>query len=56
MAGRAIDWTPDDAWNLAERAGYWACQGHTRHEELYRIPLRPPTCSIRNSVATCSAT
>ncbi|WP_344922919.1 hypothetical protein [Streptosporangium oxazolinicum] len=43
------DWTPDNAWNLAERAGYWARQGHTRHEELYRIPLSAPcwamTCS-----------
>jgi hypothetical protein len=39
VAARAVDWTPDDAWNLAERAGYWARQGHTRHEELYRIPL-----------------
>ncbi|MER5627292.1 DUF4132 domain-containing protein [Streptosporangium sp. NPDC002544] len=39
VAGRAVDWTPDDAWNLAERASYWARQGHTRHEELYRIPL-----------------
>lgn len=39
VAERDIDFTYREAHHLMERAGYWVRQGHTRYEELFRIPL-----------------
>ncbi|MFI7034794.1 DUF4132 domain-containing protein [Microbispora rosea] len=39
VAARDIDFTYREAHHLMERAGYWVRQGHTRYEELFRIPL-----------------
>ncbi|NJP91757.1 DUF4132 domain-containing protein [Nonomuraea sp. FMUSA5-5] len=39
VAERDIDFTYLEAHHLMERAGYWVRQGHTRYEELFRIPL-----------------
>ncbi|MFF3442813.1 DUF4132 domain-containing protein [Streptosporangium sp. NPDC002721] len=39
VAGRDIDFTYQEAHYLMERTGYWVRLGHTRYEELFRIPL-----------------
>ncbi|MEU4508259.1 DUF4132 domain-containing protein [Nonomuraea wenchangensis] len=39
VAERDIDFTYREAHHLMDRAGYWVRQGHTRYEELFRIPL-----------------
>ncbi|MGW0593188.1 DUF4132 domain-containing protein [Streptosporangium sp. NPDC002607] len=39
VAERDIDFTYREAHHLMGRAEYWVRQGHTRYEELFRIPL-----------------
>ncbi|SNS86634.1 protein of unknown function [Streptosporangium subroseum] len=39
VAERDIDFTYREAHHLMSRAEHWVRQGHTRYEELFRIPL-----------------
>ncbi|MEU4541006.1 DUF4132 domain-containing protein [Streptosporangium sp. NPDC023825] len=39
VAERDIDWTPGDARVLAHRAQQMVARGHTRYEEIFRLPL-----------------